>query len=227
MARGDALEGMRLVDALDWVQEARGEYVRQAAEAYFEATAGGRDLDRCIAISPTWEENHRFTEAIRAGLKRRKLLGEGTAVTVHEPLDWTVEQKSDAANYRRGMVVTFNTRVGSIQRGQTLAVERVEGGRLWLEGHNRPVDVVRHAEKVTVSLSRTIELCEGDKILIRRNLREAGLVNGHVLTVTRLCADGSLETREGKLLPAGFRHFCHGYVVTSHTRLRAARTTKS
>jgi hypothetical protein len=26
----------------------------------------------------------------------------------------------------------------------------------------------------------------------------------------------SLETREGKLISADFRHFCHGYVVTSH-----------
>ena len=104
----------------------------------------------------------------------------------------TVEQKSDAANYRRGMVVTFNARAGSIRRGQTLEVERVEGGRLWLDGHNRPVDVARHAEKLTVSLSRTTELCPGEKILVRRNHRDAGLVNGQVLTVTKLCADGSL-----------------------------------
>src|SRR6059036_1225503 len=142
MARGDAFGGVVQLDALGWVQEGRGQYVRQAAEAYFEATDGGRELDRCIAISPTWEEHGRFTQAIREGLKERKLLAHGTAVTVHEQLDWTVDQKSDAANYRRGMVVTFNARIGSIQRGQTLAVERVEAGRLWLEGHNRPVDVV-------------------------------------------------------------------------------------
>src|SRR5438876_8161650 len=216
MARGDAFGGVVQLDTLGWVQERRGQYVRQAAEAYFEATAGGKQLDRCIAISPTWEENHRFTQAIREGLKQRKLLGHGTAVTVHEQLDWTVEQKSNGANYRRGMVVTFNARVGSIQRGQTLAVDRVEAGRLWLDGHNRPIDVGKHVEKLTVSLPRTIELCSGDKILVRRNHREAGLVNGHVLTVTSLCADGSLETREGKLVPSGFRHFCHGYVVTSH-----------
>src|SRR5213596_772610 len=114
------------------------------------------------------------------------------------------------------MVVTFNARVGSIQRGQTLAVERVEAGRLWLEGHNRPIDIAKYAAKVTVSLSRVIEICPGEKILIRRNHREAGLVNGQVLTVTRLCTDGTLETREGKLVPSAFRHFCHGYVVTSH-----------
>ena len=61
-----------------------------------------------------------------------------------------------------------------------------------------------------------LEICTGDKILIRCNHREAGLINGQVLTVKRLCADGSLETREGKLISPNFRHFCHGYVVTSH-----------
>src|SRR5437667_770856 len=216
MARGNALGGIEQLNALGWVQEGRGCYVAQAAEAYFEATASGKELDRCIAISPTWEEHGRFTQAIREGLKERKVLGHGTDVTVHEPLDWTVDQKSDAANYRRGMVVTFNARIGSIQRGQTLAVERAVAGRLWLEGHDRPIDIAKYAAKVTVSLSRVIEICPGEKILIRRNHREAGLVNGQVLTVTRLCTDGTLETREGKLVPAGFRHFCHGYVVTSH-----------
>ena len=216
MARGDALGGMKQLDALDWVREARGQYIERAAEAYFEVTAGGTNLDRCIAISPTWEENHRFTQAIREGLKQRRLLDEGTVITVHEQLDWTTEQKSDAANFRAGMLVTFNARVGSIERGRTLEVERIEAGRIWLVGHTRSIDVARYAKKIAVSLPKTIELATGDKILIRRNLREEGLVNGEVLTITNLRADGSLETQEGKRLPSGFRHFCHGYVVTSH-----------
>ena len=120
MARGDALGGMKQLDALGWVQEAEGQYIQQAADAYFAATADGTQLDRCIAISPTWEENHRFTDAIREGLKQRNLLGEGTVITVHDQLDWTDEQKRNAANYRPGMLVTFNLGLGSIQRGQTL-----------------------------------------------------------------------------------------------------------
>src|SRR5262249_10148688 len=56
----------------------------------------------------------------------------------------------------------------------------------------------------------------GEKILIRRNDREAGLINGQVLTVGRVRHDGAIETREGKIVPPSFRAFCHGYVVTSH-----------
>jgi Transposase IS116/IS110/IS902 family len=47
----------------------------------------GRNLDRCLAISFTWEENHRFTDSIRKGLKERGVLPEqGTRIQVHESL---------------------------------------------------------------------------------------------------------------------------------------------
>jgi hypothetical protein len=216
MSQGNALTGMKQLEALGWVQEVKGLYVQQAAESYFTATVNGTDLDRCIAISPTWEENHRFTEAIRKGLKDKGLLKKGTAITVHDQLDWTLEQKKDLTNYRPGMLITFSSRVGPINRGLTLEIQKVEGGRLWLKGCNRSIDVRQHAKKLAVSLSREVEICNGEKILIRRNSRGDGLVNGHVLTVTRMHTDGSLETKEGKVIPPGFRHFGHGYVVTSH-----------
>jgi hypothetical protein len=41
-------------------------------------------------------------------------------------------------------------------------------------------------------------------------------VNGEVLTCASIESDGSIQTRERKILPPTFRDFCHGYVVTSH-----------
>ncbi len=41
-------------------------------------------------------------------------------------------------------------------------------------------------------------------------------MNGEVLTCASIQSDGSIQTREGKVLPPTFRDFCHGYVVTSH-----------
>jgi len=58
--------------------------------------------------------------------------------------------------------------------------------------------------------------CPGDKILIRANARPLGLINGQVLTVGKIEPDGSLHTREGIAVPATFRQWTHGYVVTSH-----------
>jgi hypothetical protein len=37
-----------------------------------------------------------------------------------------------------------------------------------------------------------------------------------VLTVAGIAPDGALTTREGVSVPAEFRQWCHGYVVTSH-----------
>lgn len=216
MSRGDAVGGMKQLETLGWVQQSEGQYIKQAADAYLSATADGTQLDRCIAITPTWEENHRFTESIRQGLKHRGLLGEGTTITIHDQLDWTLEQKRTATNYRPGMLVTFNLGLGSIKRGQTLEVDRVQNGMLRLKGIVRSIDVTRHAKKLTVSLPQSLELCPGDKILIRRNRRSADLVNGQVLTISCIRADGMLETKEGKLIPPDFRHFRHGYVVTSY-----------
>ncbi len=216
MAGGNSLAGMVQLDELGWVKEAKGQYIQNAADAYLQATGNGTHLNRCIAISPTWEENHRFTEAIRDELKHRKVLGSGSILTTHEQLDWTDEQKRNIANYRPGMLVTFNARYGSIERGQTLSIHRVESGQIWLQGHNRSIDVGRCSRKIAVSLPRNLEVCEGDKILIRHNHRQDGLVNGQVLGVKRLCPDGGIETREGPRISPGFRHFSHGYVVTSH-----------
>ena len=59
-------------------------------------------------MSFTWEENHRFTESIRKGLKERGVLPvEGARVTVHESLRWTNQQRRDWQRYEPGQVVTF------------------------------------------------------------------------------------------------------------------------
>ncbi len=216
MAGGNALAGMVQLDELGWVKEAKGLYIQNAAAAYLQATGNGANLNRCIAISPTWEENHRFTVAIRDELKQRKVLANGSILTTHEQLDWTDEQKRNVGNYRPGMLVSFNGQYGSIERGQTLPIQRIESGQIWLQGYGHSIDVGRCSRKISVSLPRYLEVCSGDKILIRRNHRQDGLVNGQVLTIKRFCSDGAIETNEGPRISPGFRHFSHGYVVTSH-----------
>jgi hypothetical protein len=37
-----------------------------------------------------------------------------------------------------------------------------------------------------------------------------------VLTISSIAQDGALQTKEGMCVPADFRQWCHGYVVTSH-----------
>ena len=65
-----------------------------------------------------------------------------------------------------------------------------------------------------VARPRQIEVAPGDKILIRANDKRLGLTNGQVLTISNIALDGALQTKEGLRVPADFRQWCHGYVVT-------------
>jgi ATP-dependent exoDNAse (exonuclease V) alpha subunit len=75
---------------------------------------------------------------------------------------------------------------------------------------------LRRADSFDVARPRQIEIAPGDKVLIRANDKRLGLINGQVLTVAGIAPDGTLTTREGLSVPAEFRQWCHGYVVTSH-----------
>jgi ATP-dependent exoDNAse (exonuclease V) alpha subunit len=216
MARGDISEGLERLDQLGCIHEGKGDYLRQAAAAYVEATKKGESLDRCNAIAPTWDENHRLTAAIREQLKQSGRLHSSTQIQIQDPLDWTAQQRGEAGSYRPGMVVALTRRAGRFEPGQSLVVERVESGRLCFQNSSEPLNPAKHADKLQVATTRQIELATGDPILIRRNARKLGLVNGEVLTCASIESDGSIQTREGKILPPTFRDFCHGYVVTSH-----------
>jgi hypothetical protein len=63
---------------------------------------------------------------------------------------------------------------------------------------------------------RQIEVAPGNKPLICANDRKLGLTSGQVISVSRIAPDCALQTKEGQSLPADFRQWCHGYVVTSH-----------
>ena len=83
MAAGDVRGGLAALDRLSWIKESQSNYLEKAAADYLRLTHSGKQLDRCLAASFTWEENHRLTDAIRGGLKERGVLpAEGTRLTV-------------------------------------------------------------------------------------------------------------------------------------------------
>jgi len=67
-----------------------------------------------------------------------------------------------------------------------------------------------------VGLARDIELAVGDRLLVRANLPAAGLRNGDLVEVATFGEDGGIACRDGRVLPASFRDFTHGYATTSH-----------
>lgn len=217
MATGHVLAGVERLEKLGWIHEGKGGYIANAARDYVRLTKNGSELYNCLAVAPTWAENHRFTEEIRKPFKSAGRLKGGIEATVHHSLKWTVQEKRTAANYQPGAIVTFNERVGEFRKGQYVEVIRAESDRVHIRANGKDTFLPLYkASSWDVADVRRIEIATGDKVLIRANAKSLGLVNGDVLTVERVHSDGTLESREGKMVPPRFKQWCHGYVVTSH-----------
>jgi len=219
MAAGDAKGGLAALDQLGWIKEGRADYLESAADDYLRLTDGGRALDRCLMVAPTWQENHRLSDSIRLKLQQRGLLrGQPTAFSVHDSLGWTQQQKRNVQNYAPGQIVTFTLGCGPWQAGESVQVvgaEAVVVSVTAFDGSRHHLDL-RQAGKFDVGRARRIEVLPGDKLLIRANDKRHGLIDGHVLTLDRIEPDGTIATREGLRIPRGFNQWGHGYVVTSH-----------
>ena len=215
LAHGQAAAGMEQIDQLGWLKEG-ARYLEQAAKEYLrlkEATSESSGSVLCVA--PTWAENHALTAHIRVGLSAMGKLGETRTIPVLEPLGWTTQQRSTLGSYQKGQVITFNRRTpGGFAKDASREIERVESDHLVLKGGKKLE--AQQASSFDVARWREIELAAGDKILLRANRKKAGLINGNVLTIAAFNPDGSIQTAEGKTIPADYRHLTHGYAITSH-----------
>jgi hypothetical protein len=182
------------------------------------ASVSGTEGD-CIIDSrhARQEENHRLTDSIRKGLKECGALPrEGMRLEVYESLRWTIQQRRDWQRYQPGQVVILAPARESPASSAT--VVRVEKKKIVLAlstGKEITLDLHR-GDSFDVARSRQIEVSPGDKVLIRANDKRLGLINGQMLTISAIAPDGELQTKESIRIPAKFRQWCHGYVVTSH-----------
>ena len=215
MAVGQARSGLERLDTMGCIHEGRAGYLNGAAVAYLEHSSGGRDLGRVIAVTPTWAENQALTEILRTDLKSQGILRAGESVVTHESLGWTKAQKTRAKNYEPGLVVRFNRANQGFRRGEFFEVSRSEEGRVWVKsasGERR----LPLCSDFDVARPQKIEVCVGDRLLIRANDRRAGLINGQIVTVSCV-QNGAIDTQEGRRIDsAKFREFTYGFVVTSH-----------
>ncbi len=217
MAAGDALRGLEAMDEMGWLREG-ADYFESAASDFLRLSKG-REPGSCLAVAPTWQENYRLTDAIRAGLKTSgHLPREAPNCKVFDSLRWTVQQKRNPRNFAPGQRIVFARTVGKWKSGDVAEVRRVEDRQIIVaaaDGEERKLSPTA-ATAFDVGRLRSIEIAAGDRVLIRANRKPLGLINGQVLTVDRIGTDGSIATKEGLKIPAGFRQWCHGYVVTSH-----------
>ena len=216
MATGSVRDGLEQMDDMGWVHDDKAEYVRAAVTDFLRVSDSGQRLDRVLAGTPTWEENHAFTAMLRDELKSHGVLGAGERITTHETLPWTKVQLSRAASYNPGLVVTFNRGSAGFNRGDFATVTRVEAGQVWVTGGTGEKALSLSDGNFSVAKAHSLEISPGDKLLVRANDRPAKLINGQTLNVTAI-KDGIVHTSEGRRIDTGkYRQLSYGFAVTSH-----------
>ncbi len=218
LARGDALGAINRFAKLGTVHETndpRQMFLRAAAD-YVQTVRAGKS---CLVISPVWAEIHTFTKDVRQRLKAYGALSRDERVLrTLVSLNWTREEMRRLENYQPGDVLTFHRAAAGFAKGEELTVVRREQWRLVVqtqgaqECHFDP----RRTGGFDVALPVSLPVSVGDRLMIRDNLKSAGLRNGDIVEVAAMSADGAIGLKDGRTIPAPFRRFAHGYATTSH-----------
>ena len=206
----ERLEAIGAVREVAWLD--RAEAVAQA----FEAAPGRSSLVVCA----THDEIERVTEAIRMRRMKKGEVGKGVPFIRQVSLNWTTAQKSDVKGFRAGQTLGFHRAVKGIAKNEALEVVRVEGQRIIVRaasGGERTI-TGKHAKSFDVLEQHAIEIAAGDRLLLTANRREPGFhaTNGEIVTVSQVDAAGLIRLEDGRVLPANYRQFTHGYAVTAH-----------
>ena len=216
MAVGNAKGGLEKLDALGWVREGKAAYIRAAVSDYLRLSDMGKNLDSVLAVTPTWEENFAFTATLRGELKRQKVLGAGESVRALEPLQWTKAQIARTSNYSAGMVLRFDRAAQGFKSGETAIVSSVGRGFLVVHSDRGEHRVRPRLGGFDVARGFDLDVCSGDKLLVRANDRKAGLINGETITVAAI-RGGIIATTDGRIVDTRrFGLLAHGFAVTSH-----------
>jgi ATP-dependent exoDNAse (exonuclease V) alpha subunit len=192
----------------------------QATAAYLNAHRQGRSA---LLVSPTWVEIEAVTRSLREAMKAEGALGmKDRRVTAFDSLSWTLAQKKSASLYRAGHRVRFVRYIGTFAKGEVAEVMEAGGETVRLRranGIEASVRPSRLASSVDVGQDRELQIAPGDWLLLQTNA-DAGrqrFINGERVQVKAFGAKGSLELTDGRILPADYRTFTHGYAVTSHS----------
>jgi conjugative relaxase-like TrwC/TraI family protein len=186
-----------------------------AAQSYVKALAQNQSV---LLVAPTWNEIEAMTEKVRAALKTSgRLAGDEKEFQVFDSLSWTEAQKQDARQYRPGLAIRFHRQKTGFAKDETVAVVAVENDALKVQcadGSERIFPLGQDAALFDVGEKRKLKVAAGDKLLLQSNWRKK-FVNGELVEV-RAIQDDSVVLADGRVIPANYRTFTHGYAVTSH-----------
>jgi ATP-dependent exoDNAse (exonuclease V) alpha subunit len=211
-------QGLEKLEQLGAVREVPYlERAQAVASAYRALTAdSGRTV---LVVAGTHEEIDKITDAIREDMKRSGELDRGIVAERYVPLQWTEAQKKDLVNYKPGQVLLFHRSSRGVEKHEALTVERTD--KLCIvardqHGMERTV-CPSQARSFSVHECQQIEVASGDKLLLTGNRGDAAFrtTNGELVKV-RDVDGGRIHLEDGRVLPANYHEFDHGYAVTAH-----------
>jgi ATP-dependent exoDNAse (exonuclease V) alpha subunit len=186
---------------------------RAVAEAYL---ASGPDA---LLACTTHEEIARVTHEVRRLRKQSGQLTDAHAGERYVPLNWTDAQKDEMANYRPGHVLVFHKPTVNTQNHEAVEITRVDKNAIWgrREDGKEIKLTAKQAGAFTVHAKEDIEVASGDVLLLQSSWHgELRFTNGERVTVASIDSNGNKTLTDGRVLPARYKQFNHGYAVTIH-----------
>ena len=221
-AMGQHEQAFERFDKQHFIHEGKQKYLEEAAGKYMEYMEQGRYLNRAILVAPTHEECDKLTASVRAKLKETEVIrGAGRETEVFRSWNKPKAWLKDASNFQPGMTIGFIRNMKGVgNAGEVTRLEAVDGKQLVLSNGKR-IFAKGASDFIDVGEMRKIELCEGDLIQFRVNLKAKKIYNG---TLARVSADpGKVEIlysdgrpRELIDMPENYAVFDYGWVTTSH-----------
>jgi hypothetical protein len=206
------LDRMGAVEAVD-----NAERYQRLATDYVGAVAAG---ESALIVAPTWVEIKRVNGEVRECLKEAEHLDRSqTVVESHRSLQWTDAQRRDFRNYQPGHVLTFHRATRDFAPGEWGQVVTTAPDRLTVRKTNGEETTLTRKQVQCFDVARVepLPVAGNEQLLIQGNQRKDGLLNGQVVTVESVKADGSIALKNGHTIPPDFRRFTHGYCVTSQS----------
>jgi hypothetical protein len=190
-----------------------------AAKSYLKALDENKSA---LLVAPTWNEIEAVTEKVRSALKSSgRLVGVEKEFEIFGSLSWTEAQKRDAQQYHPGMVVRFHRRGHDFAKDEMVSVVAVEHDSLKAQRPDGSETVFPLGQGSALSAlcdvgeKRKLKVAVGDKLLLQANADRKRFINGELVEVGAVQGD-SILLADGRIIPAGYRTFTHGYAVTSH-----------
>jgi len=214
-AQKRTVEAFAQLERMAAITELAGDELHgSAAKSYLKALAENKSA---LLVAPTWAEIEAVTEKVRVELKSSgRLALEEKEFQVFDSLSWTGAQKRDTRQYRPGMAIHFHRRGHGFEKDETVQVVAVENDSLKVQRADGSEDVFPLGAGIAcdVGEKRKLKVAAGDKLLLQSNWQKK-FVNGELVEVKALQGD-SVLLADGRVIPADYRTFTHGYAVTSH-----------